>query len=804
MQRHNEEIMTLNSNTQFRKNEVTTHEANYFSLDLTTSYTDNNVPEISEKSFKRHQRSAKDLNMNHYNATLNKDDKIQIMTPNEEHFVKQKSEIFKKRSLTIAEAREAQGSIMKKYIDNSINPCDDFYEFACGNWENYHKMPADKLAYDVFETTRRNLDLMLKDLLSEVEDDLENKFYKNEILTESHSETESNPIHQKYVKSTIYATNPISQVKNLYKSCMNEELINERAEKPLLKLLKQLGGWPIIESNWDEKQFDWLYLIAQLRLYNNEVLIGEEVAPDTKNSEEYIIQFDDASLGLPKEFFLEDNSFKYLEAYHIYITTIVNLLGCSTERVNEDATNIINFETELAKIIRFQEEQENESEFYMKTTVEKLQAIIPQIDWLRYLNIIMALPIKSSQLVVCFSKTYFQRLAHLLTITPSRTIANYVLWRFVRHRVNNLSRGFLEAKQRFNYILFGSEKLPPRWELCVTQINSYMGMALGKIFVERYFDYTSKNDTLQMAGEIRQSFREILLNSNWLDTHTKELALIKIDAMHLRIGYPKYILNLDQLSEKYKGIEIHTDTYFENIMNLLQHFSKVEQNKIFTVVNKTIWHASPTDINAYYSRNKNQIMFPAGILQPPFYQKYFPRCLNYGGIGVVIGHEITHGFDDKGRLFNKDGNLQRWWGKQAIQEFHKRTECLIDQYNSYIEPKINMQIDGFNTRGENIADNGGVKQAFKAYTKWLKSNPDADETLPNLNMTNKQLFFLNFAQVWCGSTRPSVIRNRILTDIHAPARFRVIGALSNCPEFADAYNCPVDSPMNPNEKCTIW
>ncbi|KAK4872108.1 hypothetical protein RN001_016232 [Aquatica leii] len=827
--KHNEDTKQHNAKLDFRDSEVTTNEDRNVLPDATTSYIPNdNLPISSEKPLIRHPREISDLRVkNNVSAQFDYDD----LQSSESKFVSwyrsgkpvnplhllalgegsydERMGVFKRNILSSAQARKVQAVLMRQYMNRAVNPCEDFYEFSCGNWAKYNPMPPDKAGYDTFEILRESLDEMLRDLLSEEDleedEDIGFNFQKNSIIRNKSSKTKTSNHNYKHNKSIVFTKNPVSKAKHLYKSCINEELINRRAETPLLKLLKQLGGWPIVDSEWDETHFDWLYLVAQLRLYNNDVLISEWVGPDIKNSDEYIIQFDQTSLGLPtREYFLDDSNLKYLEAYRIYIITVANLLGASIVQATEDVDQIINFETELAKITASQDDRRNVSELYMKATVGELQATIPQIDWLRYLNLIMVGPIHSNQLVVCFSVPYYHDLVSLLSNTSSRTVANYLLWRFVRHRVNNLDKKFQDAKQRFYYVLFGREKLPPRWQTCVTQVNSNMGMALGRMFVQRYFDEISKNDTLQMTKEIKQSFRDILLETDWLDSNTKELARMKIDAMHLRIGYPEFILNLDELSERYKDVQIHPDLYFENTLSILQHLARSEQNRISTAVNKTLWNTAPAVVNAYYSRNRNQIMFPAGILQPPFYHRYFPRCLNYGGIGVVIGHEITHGFDDKGRLFDKEGNLQRWWRMQAIQEFHDRAQCLIDQYNTYVVPEVNMPVDGVNTQGENIADNGGIKQAYKAYVKWLKENPLVDDTLPGLNVTNKQLFFLNFAQVWCGTARPEATRNKIKTAVHSPGRFRVIGTLSNSQDFSEAYNCPSGSPMNPKKKCSIW
>ncbi|XP_045772203.1 neprilysin-4-like isoform X1 [Maniola jurtina] len=591
----------------------------------------------------------------------------------------------------------------------------------------------------------------------------------------------------------------------LFKSCMNHDILKRRGHQPLLDLLDLLGGWPILKSGWTGKDFDWLELMAKLRLYNNDILISEWVGPDIKNSDEFVIQFDQTSLGLPtRDYFLQESNKAYLEAYKEYLIKIALLLGGEIEHVKASADNIINFEIQLAKITSAPEDRRNVSELYRRMSLTKLEGLVPQIHWRRYLCIVMNRTVHSQETVVLFALNYVRHLVQLIEETDHSTLSNYLLWRFVRHRVNNLDDRFQSAKQKFYYILFGREQAPPRWKNCISQINSNMGMALGSMFVRKYFDEMSKNDTMTMTTEIQQAFRELLHMTTWIDDETKKLAAHKVDSMMLRIGYPDFILNKHELDERYKEVKIHPDKYFENILNILQHLTKMEQSRIGQPVNKTLWNTAPAVVNAYYSRNKNQIMFPAGILQPPFYHRHFPRSLNFGGIGVVIGHEITHGFDDKGRLFDCEGNLHRWWSDIAIEAFHHRAQCLIDQYGQYIVPEVNMKLDGVNTQGENIADNGGVKQAFHAYQQWLLHHNAADETLPGLNHTNKQLFFLNFAQVWCGAMRPEAMRNKLKTAVHSPGRFRVIGTLSNSLDFAREFQCPPGSPMNPVNKCSVW
>ncbi|XP_053660923.1 neprilysin-4 [Anopheles marshallii] len=765
-----------------------------------------------------------------------------------------------------ASVRAAQVQIMKQYMDPQADPCEDFYQYACGNWDRVNPIPKDKAALDTFELLRESLDLVLKNLLLEGEPaglhDIENALSTvrsplgaKKITTTTTAATvpvtaptddmpqdtitSAEQLHRvrkrgraerdrarravqnkliirsaqvKRVRKRALLINDDAEMKarHLFVSCMNYELIKQRGLEPLHTLLRGLGGWPVLEPDtWDETSFDWLNLTAALRRYNNDVLIVEWVGPDIKNSDENIVQFDQTSLGLPtRDYYLQPGNRKYLEAYRQFMVEVIGLLGVPTDTARQATEEMIEFETQLANITSTPEERNNVSTLYRKLILEQLHDEVPEIDWTRYLTIVTERPVNGSDFVVMFAMGYMRELVELIGQTEPRIVANYLLWRFVRHRINNLDDRFLGAKQRFSNALFGRERNPPRWKNCVTQVNANMGMAVGAMFVRRYFDENSKRDTLKMTHELQESFREILDQTSWIDAATRRLAEQKVNAMSLRIGYPDFILDPGQLNERYATLEIHPDRYFENTLNVLSHIRRTDQEKLGQPVNKTTWHTAPAVVNAYYSRNKNQIMFPAGILQPPFYHRHLPKAINYGGIGVVIGHELTHGFDDKGRLFDRDGNLYRWWSDQAIEAFHERAACLVQQYSRYTIDEVGVQLDGENTQGENIADNGGIKQAFLAYNKWLGAQTDRlvleAETLPGLNVTRTQLFFLNFAQIWCGAMRPEATRNKLKTAVHSPGRFRVIGTLSNSEDFAREYHCPVGSFMNPADKCSVW
>lgn len=528
-------------------------------------------------------------------------------------------------SLPNHEVRLAQARTMLRYMNASVNPCDDFYSYACGNWAKFNEIPKDKVASDTFEILRESLDEALKNLLM------------NEVTPSTKRLSERKQSNQ---QGRRHRKNAETKAKNLFRSCMNYEAIEKRGIEPLLALIEKFGGWPLLDDNWDEKNFDWLKLTATLRKYNNDILIVQWVGADIQDSNHNIIQFDQTTLGLPtREYFLKQVNEKYLDSYRNFMIKVITLLGA--EDADDRADDILEFETRLAKITSAQEDRTNISVLYQKLTLNELQAEIPEIDWMRYLMIVQDRVIDPDEKVIMFAKTYMQDLVKLIDSSDPATVANYLIWRFVRHRINNLDNRFLEAKQTFYLECFGREKSPPRWKSCVTQVNSNMGMATGSLFVRKYFDENSKYDTIAMVHELQQSFRDILNETDWIDVTTKRLAENKVNAMSLKIGYPDFILSHHKLDEKYAELQIIPDKYFENTLNVLQFLSREEQKKVGQPVNKTLWQTYPAIVNAFYSRSKNQIMFPAGILQPPFYHRHFPKSLNYGGIGVVIGHELT-------------------------------------------------------------------------------------------------------------------------------------------------------------------
>jgi len=661
-------------------------------------------------------------------------------------------------------------------MDESVDPCDDFFEYACGTWNGVNSIPDDRPNYNTFRKLDDELQADLKELL-------ESPVLKNDTMA-------------------------IKNVKWLHQSCLNMTLLDERKEEPLLALLRSLGGWPVLEDSWDEDKFDLTNQLAQLKLLNHVVLIMQWVSSDDRMSSVNVIQLDQGPLGLPnRDYFLKDSTDRTLMTYKQLAVTLALALGAKEDVATKDMQEMIDFEMMLANITLPEEQRRDNEAMYNKFTVSQLKTnLTDSIDWHRYLRTIfnnVSIEITESEPVVVYTPQYMRELGKLIQTQPKRTIANYLMWHVVMMRVTNLHQAFLDLRRDFNKAMSGTEHDRARWRTCTSYVNENFGMAVGRLFIEKHFDERAKANAVHMIQKIRDAFAELLKEITWMGEATKKVAQEKADAIREKIGYPDYIKNDTALNLDFEGIQQSPTRYFENVNNILHIASIRNLKQLRLPVDREKWSTSPAVVNAFYSSSKNLIMFPAGILHPPFYHENFPMYLNFGGIAMVIGHEITHGFDDKGRQYDKDGNMKQWWSEEDIKKFKEKAQCIIDQYSNYTIPEVNMTINGRQTQGENIADNGGLKQSFKAYTRWVEKNGPED-TLPGISLNQNQLFFLSFAQMWCGTARPENYVNIIRTGKHSPGKIRVIGTLANSYEFAEAYKCPAGSRQNPVKKCSVW
>ncbi|XP_035742254.1 endothelin-converting enzyme homolog isoform X1 [Vespa mandarinia] len=665
-------------------------------------------------------------------------------------------------------------------IDHSVKPCDDFYEYACGGWIKKNPMPDGKSTWGIFANMEQQNQLAIKNVLEKPFSEMKSKAEK--------------------------------KAKNYYMSCMDaNETVEALGAQPLLDLLDTIGGWNI-SGNFSIDRWSLQNSMHILQnVYNMGGLFSWAVNEDDRNSTRYIIQIDQGGLTLPTadNYLNVTEHGKVLTAYLEYMTKIGVLLGGEENSTRRQMQDVIAFETRLANITTPQEERRDEEKLYHLMSLSELQRkanFMSWVDFFQNATRIVNKKINSKVMIVNFAPDFFAKLTNLVqeynkTNEKKIILNNYLVWQTVRSLTVFLSKPFRDAYKVLRKALVGSEGREEQWRYCVTDTNTQMGFAVGAMFVREVFHGKSKPMAEQMIDEIRRAFTKNLKNLEWMDADTRMAAEQKANAITDMIGFPDFILNPSDLDERYRDLLIKPNEYFQNNIRVSKYTLKKALEKLDQPVNKSAWIMSPSMVNAYYTPTKNQIVFPAGILQSPFYDMQNFDSLNYGGIGVVMGHELTHAFDDQGREYDLHGNLNRWWNNDTIDRFNNRTECFVEQYNTY--EVQGRHVNGRQTLGENIADNGGLKAAYHAYLATLKTEKD-QLPFPGLNLTHRQLFFVNFAQVWCSAETSELTALQIEKDSHCPPKYRVIGPLTNMVEFSTEFDCPIGSRMNPEEKCEVW
>ncbi|XP_078415679.1 phosphate-regulating neutral endopeptidase PHEX isoform X1 [Cetorhinus maximus] len=700
---------------------------------------------------------------------------------------------FEERCFT-PECTEAAILIFNK-INWSADPCENFFEFACGRWIKETPIPEDYSSYGTYSWVRQNVNVKLRELLE-------------------------NPIDEERDKEVVQKT------KELYHSCMNESAIEMEDAKPLLKFLKQpYLHWPVLETSngpegtWKEEEFNLLETLALLRgKFSNNILVRFFVATDDKNSNEHILKLDQASVFLPSQEDYLTNSTEAQRSRHALLQLMIDVavhLGANTTTARVDMESVLEFEIKLAKILIPHSNRTSEA-LYNKLNILYLQQTIPQFDWLRYMRTVINADlypelshINTSEEVVVYVPQYFKNLFQLLDTVDNRTIANYIVWRIVYRRTANLSQRFLTRRLEFLKVLTGATSLSARWDKCVDFVEYVVPYSIGRMFVEAHFQEDKKQLTEYLVAGVRWAFLDMLEKENdWMDMETKSKAKEKAHGVLAKIGYPNFIMNDTLITNYLRNLTVSKTDYFENVLQSLKFFAQADFALLRRRVLKTEWYTNPITVNAFYSPTTNQIQFPAGELQKPFFWgEQYPLSISYGAIGVIVGHEFSHAFDDNGRKYDKNGNLHQWWSNASISSFNDKTECMIKQYDEYYWAPAGLQVKGQRTLGENIADNAGLRQAFRAYRKWIEEKRGSKEEalLPGLGLSNNQLFFLSYAHVRCSAYRPAAARNKILNGVHSPPEFRVIGSMSNFEEFSKAFSCPRTSVMNRGEKsCRVW
>lgn len=662
-------------------------------------------------------------------------------------------------------------------MDQTVDPCHDFYKFSCGGWVEKQVIPEDKTSLSVFSLLQDELNQKLRVMIEKPLNDSAPDF--------------------------------IVRLKRMYESCMNLTEIEKEGAEPLKRVLKEVGGWPVIDGpSWDGSGFDWIDTLIQFRKrgYSHDILLDLSVTPDYRNNTNHIIDLDQTSLGMPdRSYLLKGTNDSTVRAYFRLMVDSAVYLGASREKAEEELSKSLSFEITLANFSLPREERRNISKLYNKMAIKDLEKLAPKINWKKYFSGLLDQPVSDDEPVIVNVPEFIRKFAVLIEEVDKRILANYMKWRLVGQSMSMLTKKWRDLAQKYSSVITGKTREEPRWQQCMSSLTGSLGVSLASLYIRNHFKEDSKKEALEMVTYVHREFLKMLEEITWMDRVTRDRAKAKAKTIRSYIGYPDELLDDAKVSSLYENLTVSRDGYFSNIQKVRKWSTDYAFSQLRKPNEKGDWkkHGRSAVVNAYYNALENSIEFPAGILQGTFFDKERPSYMNYGAIGFVIGHEITHGFDDRGRQFDKDGNNVNWWDHETDGKFRKLAQCIIRQYGNYTVPENGLKINGVNTQGENIADNGGIKEAFRAYQQWVKDH-GTEKLLPGLKYNQNQLFWISAANVWCGKYRPEVLKLRILSGSHSPAQFRVIGVVSNSEDFSRVFNCPKGSPMNPDRKCSVW
>jgi putative endopeptidase len=640
-------------------------------------------------------------------------------------------------------------------MDMTANPCLDFYQYACGTWMANNPIPPDQSRWGTFDALADRNRAVLHGILEKASAD----------------DPKRSAVEQK--------------IGDFYASCMDESAIDQLGIKPLEPELKRIEAINSKDQIADE--------LVRLHPLGVGALFSFYATPDAKNSTQMIADTDQGGLGLPDRdyYFKEDpKSVKLRDQYVAHVQQMLELAGESPTQATADSQAILRIETELAKGSLDRVARRDPNRTYHKMSVKDLQTLAPSIDWPKYFA---GLGTPSFADLNVSAPDFFKAMDAVLKNTSVADLKAYLRWHLLHAEAPLLAKPFLEANFKFyGQALTGATELKPLWKRCVDATDNDLGFALGQKYVEQAFPPEAKTRVLSMVHEIESMLGQDIQSLDWMTPTTKQQAVVKLQAVTNKIGYP------DKWRD-YSSVKIVRGEAVANDQRATEFEVHRVLNKIGAPVDPGEWSMTPPTVNAYYSPSHNDINFPAGILQPPFFDNRMDAAVNYGAIGSVMGHELTHGFDDQGRQFNGQGNLLNWWTPEDAAEFEKRAECFIKEYSAFT-PVDDVHLNGKLTLGENTADNGGVHLSFMALMKSLEGKPQ-----PKIDgFTPQQRFFLGYAQVWCQNVRPEAARMRAQIDPHSDGRDRVNGVVGNMPEFGEAFACHAGQSMIHAPACRVW
>ncbi|KTD07004.1 M13 family metallopeptidase [Legionella jamestowniensis] len=641
------------------------------------------------------------------------------------------------------------------WLDKTVKPGENFFAYANGNWQKQNPIPPEYESWGTF--------YILQDKLQDV-------IHQMLISAANNKQAKPGSIEQK--------------VGDFYFSGMDEALVNKVGATPLTPEFNRIDAI----KNTDDLQAT----IAHLQMVGVDALFNFGSMQDFKNSQEMIGAAIQGGIGLPdRDYYLkEEKKFVQIRAIYLeHLKKMFELLGDAPPKAAQEAKTVMAIETALAKASLSQTELRDPYAIYHMMDHKQLAATTPYFSWPSYLTAIGQPKLQSINLA---TPEFFKKINDMLAAIALEDWKIYLRWRLIDSFAPYLSQPFVDQNFKMVSAIGGAEKILPRWKRVVNTENGALGFAIGKLYVEKYFSPAEKQQVLEILQNIRTALREDLQTLGWMTPETRQAALKKLDLMEERVGYPEKWWD-------YSTLKIDRGPYVLNVIRANEFLIKRDLDKIGKPVDRTEWHMTPQTINAYYDPSMNNINLPAGILQPPFFDPKAPAAVNYGAIGFIIGHEITHGFDDKGALFDGHGNLKNWWTPEDLKKFQAATHCIAEQFSQY---KVNgdLAVQGDLVVGEATADLGGLTLAYKAFQS-SKAYKNA-KTIEGF--TPEQQFFLGSAHVWASNIRPEKARHLVTTDPHPPMVYRVNGTLANMPQFQLAFALEEGSPMVNKNRCTIW